>query len=239
HNRNTGAECRCKGPLYRLLYRRDARLGLPSVPAGAVVFYGHAVNRHRTHLKLRIQHTRVVLTGFMASGKSTVGRLLASRLGVPFLDLDALVQKREGQSVPDLFRERGEAYFRRAESAALEEVLEGEPSVVALGGGAFLNEENRARISRAAVSVCLAPHVDEIVRRLEKSRDSRPLLQNENGSMLRGNALIQRVSELMAARASAYAKADIIIQGQLNEAPQTMVDAICGRLLERAPEDDV
>jgi shikimate kinase len=239
HNRNTGAESRCKGPLNRLLYRGDAGLGLPSVPSGAIVFYGHAVNRHRTHLKLRMQHTRVVLTGFMASGKSTVGPLLAARLGVHFLDLDTLVEKREGRSVADLFRDRGEAFFRRAESDALEEVLRGKSAVVALGGGTFLEEENRARISKAAVSVWLAPDSDEIVRRLERSRNSRPLLRKQDGSMLRGDALTQRVVDLLAARESAYSKADVVIKGKLNKDPQAMVDAICGSLSKRAPENDV
>jgi shikimate kinase len=87
---------------------------------------------------------RIVLTGFMGSGKSTVGRLLAERLGLRFADLDALIEQREGLTVPEMFAQRGEAAFRRAETAALMAALAQQGLVLALGGGAIESEANRA-----------------------------------------------------------------------------------------------
>jgi shikimate kinase len=124
----------------------------------------------------------VILVGFMGAGKTSVGRVLSRRLGLSFEDLDGRIQSREGKTIEQIFGESGEAEFRRAETAALRELL-GElrqsPCVVALGGGAFVQPENAALIEEArAYSVFLDAPVDELLRRCEQERKERPLRQN-------------------------------------------------------------
>jgi shikimate kinase len=124
----------------------------------------------------------VLLVGFMGAGKTSVGRALSRRLGLPFEDLDDRIQNREGKTIEQIFRESGEAEFRRAETAALRELL-GElrrsPCVVALGGGAFVQAGNAALIEKAEVhSVFLDAPVEELLRRCELEPKERPLRQN-------------------------------------------------------------
>jgi len=124
----------------------------------------------------------VVLVGFMGAGKSTVGRALSRRLGLPFEDLDDRIQQREGKTIEQIFRESGEAGFRRAETAALRELL-GELGsslrVVALGGGAFVEPGNATLIEEAeARSVFLDAPVEELLRRCVEEETARPLRQN-------------------------------------------------------------
>jgi shikimate kinase len=124
----------------------------------------------------------VVLVGFMGAGKSTVGRALSRRLGLPFEDLDDRIQRREGKTIEQIFRESGEAGFRNAENAALRELL-GEPGsslrVVALGGGAFVEPGNAALIEEVeAHSVFLDAPVEELMRRCMEEETERPLRQN-------------------------------------------------------------
>ena len=121
----------------------------------------------------------VILVGFMGAGKTTVGRALSRRLGLPFEDLDDRIQHREGKTIEQIFRESGEAEFRRAETAALRELL-GELGsshrVVALGGGAFVQPANAALLEDAKVySVFLDAPVDELRRRCEDEPTERPL----------------------------------------------------------------
>lgn len=97
----------------------------------------------------------VFLTGFMGSGKSTVGALLAERLSLEFVDLDSKIEAILGMPIAEIFEERGEPFFRRAEAAALRETARANPSVVALGGGAFENPDNRKTVRQAGVSVWL------------------------------------------------------------------------------------
>jgi shikimate kinase len=124
----------------------------------------------------------VFLVGFMGAGKTTVGRALGHRLGLPFEDLDERIQLREGKTIEEIFRESGEAEFRKAETAALRELLAELGSsrrVVALGGGAFVQPGNASLIEEAEVhSVFLDAPVDELLRRCVEEETERPLRQN-------------------------------------------------------------
>src|ERR1700753_2359389 len=113
----------------------------------------------------------------MGAGKSTIGRRLAVRLRLPFLDADTEIETAHaGMTIPEIFATHGEPYFRGGEARVIAARLEGGPAVLATGGGAFLREETRERISRKAISVWLKADVDTIMRRVKRRAD-RPLLQ--------------------------------------------------------------
>ncbi len=142
------------------------------------------------------------LVGFMASGKSTIGPELAGRLGWKFVDLDAGIELRERKSVPEIFREQGEAGFRRAEMAALEEFTSGlkQNSVVALGGGAFTQERNR-ELLRNWPTIFLNAPVEELWRRSQEDGIERPLRRDR-----------AQFSRLYAERLPFYQQATITVE---------------------------
>lgn len=134
------------------------------------------------------------LTGFMGAGKSTVGPLVAARFGQPFVDLDALIEAREGLSIPAIFEARGEAGFRDAEHAALASLATAPATVVATGGGVVLREENRALLRRLGTVVYLAVTPEESLARIGGG-EGRPLLAGRG---------IDAAREIMAVRAGLY-----------------------------------
>lgn len=196
--------------------------------------------------------SHIFLIGFMASGKSSAGRLLAERLGRPFVDLDERIETAEGATVPELFGRGGEAGFRAAEREALLAVVEEAPSVVACGGGVVLLPENRATLRLHGTVVLLDVSSDEAVRRLGKG-EGRPLLAGDPEETAR---------RLMAERGPLYrSAADIVVPADLStpervslaveaalsetsgerpvrvEAPNGSYEVVIGRgLLERAGE---
>ena len=139
---------------------------------------------------------RVVLTGFMGTGKTAVGRRLAERLGWPLIDTDALLEERLGMSIAEVFTQHGEPYFRQQEQAVLAEAARMDKVVVATGGGALLSEENRALFDANSLVVCLTATPEEIIKRLDGDA-SRPLLAGEDR--------LGRVRTLQAERAPQYA----------------------------------
>jgi len=151
----------------------------------------------------------LLLTGFMATGKSTVGRRVAELAQAPFVDLDALIEERSGRTVAQLFAERGEPGFRALEREVLLDLLQkhrNERVVVALGGGALLERAFRIDTLAQAVVVTLAASAAEIVRRLEAEQGAqaqRPLLADADP--------LGRVSELLAARQVAYQEAHAVV----------------------------
>ncbi|RKN86692.1 shikimate kinase [Paenibacillus ginsengarvi] len=137
----------------------------------------------------------IVLVGFMGTGKSTVATLLAERLGWNKVDLDTSIEEAEGASIPQLFTEKGEPYFRQAETAALRRELEGRTGqIIATGGGAVLAEANRAIMLANGLVVALTANVETILSRVQND-PNRPLLQ--------GNAQ-KSVPELLEKRKHAY-----------------------------------
>jgi shikimate kinase len=120
----------------------------------------------------------IFLIGFMGAGKTTVGRLLAEKLGFGFIDLDEVVEAGAGMSVQAIFARLGESEFRRLEKAALERVRGEKQTVIALGGGAYISEENRAIIDRAGEAVWLDCPLEVCLARIERD-GSRPLLAGE------------------------------------------------------------
>jgi shikimate kinase len=142
---------------------------------------------------------QVILTGFMATGKTEVGRRLARRLGRPFIDVDGLVEASAGRSVAGIFASEGEARFRELERAAVAEACRVPDAIVATGGGTMLDAENRRRLAAAGPIVCLAAPAEVILRRVGDPA-TRPLLANGAG----GDRLA-RIQELLAARAPVYA----------------------------------
>ncbi len=137
----------------------------------------------------------IVLTGFMGTGKSSTGRVVADRLGWPFIDLDERISARAGKPVARIFAEDGEPAFRQMEAEACQELSEGAGLVVATGGGAVLRAENRAALLSGGIVICLEAAPDAIAGRLKHAID-RP--------MLAGKALGERIAELLAERAAAY-----------------------------------
>jgi shikimate kinase len=120
----------------------------------------------------------VYLVGMPGSGKTTVGQELAARLGVPFIDLDAEIERERGRSVPEIFREEGEAAFRAIEAAALVDASRHDPAVISCGGGIVLEPANRITLRNTGVCVFLDVPLEELRRRVRPSAD-RPLIRTD------------------------------------------------------------
>jgi shikimate kinase len=165
----------------------------------------------------------VALVGFMASGKSTIGRKLARRLGWTFFDTDAIVVREHG-SIAAIFANEGEAAFRRYEHAAIRIALKhAQASVVALGGGALTLDENRRILEKNAYRVFIKVSPQEILTRVLRSREVRPVL----GS----SPTLPRISELYAARMPDYESADRVIEATRRTDGQ-IINEILGFLRE-------
>lgn len=121
---------------------------------------------------------KIVLLGYMASGKSTIGKLLSKQINVPFLDLDAYIAQKEKYSIPDIFAQKGEIYFRKKEHDYLKEVLENEQDIIlSLGGGTPCYANNMELIQQhQAFSIYLKASIQTLTERLLKFKGSRPLI---------------------------------------------------------------
>ena len=139
----------------------------------------------------------IYLTGFMGAGKTAVGKRLAQRLGLPFVDLDHEIEQRSGRTIPDLFRERGEAEFRTLESEVLEHVEAAASGVIATGGGVVERAPNIAVMLRTGRVLWLDVPFDTLLERLARSKDERPLFQNPEQAL-----------RLYRSRLDAYARCD-------------------------------
>lgn len=144
----------------------------------------------------------VVLVGMMGAGKSTIGRRLAARLRLSFVDADAEIEAAAMMSIADIFETKGEAYFRDGEARVIGRLLDGGPSVLATGGGAFMREDTRNRIRDKAVSMWLKAEADIILRRVKRRAD-RPLLQTADPAAT--------VLRLIEERHPVYQRADLTI----------------------------
>lgn len=121
----------------------------------------------------------LVLVGLMGVGKSTIGRRLAARLGLPFVDADDEIERAAGMSIQEIFDTYGEAQFRDGERRVIARLIDGTPKVIATGGGAFVNDETRKLILEKATAIWLDANIDILVERVSR-RDGRPLLKNRN-----------------------------------------------------------
>ena len=129
----------------------------------------------------------MVLVGMMGVGKSSVGRRLAARLGIPFVDADSEIEKAAGMSIADIFARHGEPDFRSGEARVIARLLEGGPQVLATGGGAFMNPNTRNTVRAKGISIWLKAELDVLLRRISKRRNERPLLQSgDPAETLRG-----------------------------------------------------
>ena len=167
----------------------------------------------------------IALVGLMGSGKSTVGRRLASALGRPFADADAEIEAAAGRSVSDIFAELGEPAFRDGERRVIARLLAGPPLVLATGGGAFAQPDTREILSAGAVVVWLKCELPILARRVAR-KDTRPLLQGRDPlEVLRAQA---------AARHPHYALADLTVEtGEMPHA--AAVEAVLAALAARVP----
>ncbi|MDX1933846.1 MAG: shikimate kinase [Capsulimonadales bacterium] len=166
----------------------------------------------------------IALIGFMGCGKSTVGRLLATRLEREFIDTDAVIVRSAGRTIPEIFLEEGEAAFRDRESAALREAVETEGSVIATGGGAVLREENVRILRENALIVWLTARAEVIVRRTGHGVAARPVLAAWADDPL------AHVLNLLGQRGPIYQRAAHRIVDTSDRTPAAIVNEIVRKL---------
>ena len=147
----------------------------------------------------------IVLVGMMGAGKSSIGRRLAARLGIPFVDADAEIEAAAGMTIEDIFTHFGEASFRSGEARVIARLLEAGPQVLATGGGAFINPESRASIRRNGISIWLRADFEVLYRRV-KRRNDRPLLKTNDPA--------ETLRQLLAEREPVYAQADASVHSR-------------------------
>jgi shikimate kinase len=175
----------------------------------------------------------VVLVGMMGAGKSTIGRRLAARLNLPFVDADNEIEAAAGMTIPEIFEVHGEPHFRDGEARVIARLLDAGPAVLATGGGSFMREETRRRIGEKAVSIWLKADPDVIMRRVKRRAD-RPLLQTVDPAAT--------VSRLISEREPTYQHADITISSR--EVPHDKIvdeclDALHAKLINPAPSIEI
>jgi shikimate kinase len=170
-----------------------------------------------------ISRKTIYLTGFMGSGKSSVGPKLAAVLGLDFVDLDVEIEKGTGRSIPIIFAQEGEAAFRKLEAEALASIPAG-GSVVALGGGALMNQASLAAVLGAGTLIYLKASAGTLKARLDKEQAGRPVLEGKSD-------LLETIRELMDSRGPVYEKAHHTIETD-EMAPDEVVSAVVALLQE-------
>lgn len=155
----------------------------------------------------------VVLIGMMGSGKTALGRQLAVRLGVPFIDSDTEIEKATGMRISHIFEEQGEAAFREIERVKIAKLLSGEPCVLSTGGGAILNADTRQLIAEKSISIWLKARLETLLARVAKDK-SRPLLKTADPAA--------RMQQLLEARTPYYSQAAIHIDTDVKSFEETV-----------------
>ena len=169
-------------------------------------------------------HKTVVLVGMMGAGKTAVGRALAARLGVPFLDSDAEIESAANMTIPEIFERDGEPFFRAKESQVIGRLLDEEKGILSTGGGAFLAEQNRQMITERGVSVWLRADLSVLWNRV-KHKDTRPLLRTADP--------YATLRALYEARVPVYAQADLTALSDGETSIENMVDRVLDALATR------
>ena len=166
----------------------------------------------------------IVLVGMMGAGKSSIGRRLATRLGLPFVDADQKIEEAHaGVTIPEIFATYGEPYFRSGEQRVIARLLDSGPQVLATGGGAYMNADTRAAVRQKGVSVWLKADFEVLMRRVKRrSTADRPMLQGDPA---------QRIAHLMAERYPVYGEADVTVMSR-DVAHDTIVNEILTALAE-------
>ena len=160
----------------------------------------------------------IILAGFMGTGKTAVGKALAKRLGMKFVDMDDAIEEREGMKISDIFEKKGEPYFRRAEKIVAKELSSQSGLVIAAGGGAVIDEENVRNFKSGGAILCLTATPDRIFERT-KGHIHRPLLNVSDPK--------EKIAELLAKRAEYYARADYRI-----DTTDLTVDGVVDKITE-------
>ncbi|NOD33673.1 MULTISPECIES: shikimate kinase [unclassified Ruegeria] len=184
--------------------------------------------KHNTHIadaQGRFDlHKTVVLVGMMGAGKTAVGRALAARLGVPFLDSDAEIESAANMTIPEIFERDGEPFFRAKEAQVIGRLLEEKKGVLSTGGGAFLQPGNRRTISQQGASVWLRADLNVLWNRV-RHKDTRPLLRTADP--------YATLKALYEARVPVYAEADLTVESDGETSIENMVDRVVAALLAR------
>ncbi|MFQ5706783.1 MAG: shikimate kinase [bacterium] len=170
----------------------------------------------------------IFLIGFMGAGKTTIGRVLAQKLSRTFVDTDALIEEKAGKSIPEIFTERGEGYFRDLESEVIEAVAASQNYVVALGGGTVLRDANWQKIRRSGATVYLKWKLPTLLPRIVNDRN-RPLLRVGSGV----DSNLEKIERLFLQRSPLYERAEIVLNCQNNLEPAIVADKIVERLLQK------
>lgn len=164
----------------------------------------------------------VVMVGMMGAGKTAVGRALAQRLGVAFLDSDAEIEVAANRTVPEIFERDGEAFFRGKETQIIERLLIDKRCILSTGGGAFLSEQNRKNISAQGISVWLNADLELLWNRV-RSKDTRPLLRTEDPKAT--------LKKLYDQRVPIYSLADLTVGSATEYSIEDMVDQVIDALI--------
>ncbi|MBB4238550.1 MULTISPECIES: shikimate kinase [Rhizobium] len=168
----------------------------------------------------------LILVGLMGAGKSSVGRIVASQLAIPFIDSDHEIERVSRMTITELFAAYGEEEFRALETRVMKRLLKSGPRVVSTGGGAFINERTRRHIKKGGLSVWLKADLDVLWDRVNK-RDTRPLLKTENPK--------QTLESLMNARYPIYAQADLTVLSR-DVRKEIMADEVLKAVIEAQKE---
>jgi len=170
----------------------------------------------------------IVLIGLMGAGKTAVGKRLAARLDLPFIDADSEIELAAGQTISEIFTEHGEPYFRSGEAKVIARLLGGGPEVLATGGGAYMDARTRANIKAEGISVWLKAELPVLLHRVRR-RDNRPLLAAGTPDVV--------MRELMKKRYPVYAGADITVESR--DVPHDVIVSDVVEALVRFLDDEV
>ncbi len=181
-----------------------------------------AENGQETAIVRALGSRSIVLVGMMGAGKSSIGRRLAARLGIPFVDADSEIESAAGMTIPEIFEKHGEPYFRAGEVRVIARLLDNGPQVLATGGGAIMDQRTRDLIRIKGISVWLKADLDVLMKRT-KRRNDRPLAE--------------KIKDLLPVREPVYAQSDIVVQSR-DEPHDTIVDEIIGEIPKHLAIED-
>jgi shikimate kinase len=181
-------------------------------------------DRKTPEIRQFIPSRSIVLVGLMGAGKSNIGRRLAARLGLPFFDSDPEIEAAAGETIEEIFANRGERVFREGERRVIARLLAQPVHVLATGGGAFMDPETRALIARRAISLWLRADLDVLLARVSR-RSNRPLLKQGDPRVI--------LAELIERRYPVYAEADVVVDSGAGSPEATVTRAIAALAASR------